>query len=597
MLSVSIVTISQYSRIEFLKILSKCIKNQDYQNIIEWIIVDTSHVGYNKTDEDLSLFVEEINNEKFIKIVYFKSIKETIGGWRNESSLLVSGDIVVCMDDDDYYPPQRVSHAVESLKDKNVLLAGCDKMYFYDIHYKKFYQFNGFGKTHSTNNCFAYWKEYLAKHKYDENTHNAEENSFTNNFTEPMIQLEPDKTILHFSHDTNTYNKKKIIHMNFVLTPDQKYITEKNITIEKFITDNLILNDYQKLFETLSQPHESNYDIVYYLGLSPIWSPLQQDLGGSEQAVKHLTQEWAKKGKKVAVYGNFSWMGNFEGVDYINYEKFKFWDKFKTLILWRYHACFPFLSFDLRADKILLDLHDNIPEHYPFILKNKDKITSWMLKSVFHKEVIEAITGEIIPNTVVIENGIRIEDFSKQTKDSRNPFRMCYCSCYTRGLYRILKNIWPLVYKLEPRAELHIYYGMDLVLNQKFKDEMRILLSQPGVMDHGRQPIEVINREKHMSTFHFYYTDCLAEIDCISIRESLVAGCIPIISNINLFKYRDGIHVKWLPNLSDFNQQIACGIVELLHNIVLQTRLRNEYYKSPTIISWEQCADQWLKYI
>jgi hypothetical protein len=133
----------------------------------------------------------------------------TIGGWRNDSSKLVHGDIIVCMDDDDYYPAARVTHAVEMLSDKKTLIAGCDKLFFYDIHFNRVYSFNDFGQNHSTNNCLAYYKEYLNNHKYDERLHNAEEGSFTNEYTEPMTQLLSSKIILQFSHDTNTFDKKK----------------------------------------------------------------------------------------------------------------------------------------------------------------------------------------------------------------------------------------------------------------------------------------------------------------------------------------------------------------------------------------------------
>ncbi|AGC01762.1 Glycosyltransferase_GTB_type super family protein [Acanthamoeba polyphaga moumouvirus] len=224
-------------------------------------------------------------------------------------------------------------------------------------------------------------------------------------------------------------------------------------------------------------------------------------------------------------------------------------------------------------------------------LKPKNKISFSMLKSDFHNEFIESLTGQKLPNPILIPNGIKINEFSQPIIESRNQFRICYCSCYTRGLKRILENIWPIIHKLEPRSEFHVYYGMDLIEDPEFKKEMTLLLSQPGVMDHGKQPIDIINREKHMSTFHLYYTDNLGEIDCISIRESLVAGCIPIISDVNIFKYRDGIHLKWLPNVPDFNKQIAYTIIEIMHNTNLQNELRNNLIKSPSIISWSDCAN------
>ncbi|AAV50467.1 putative glycosyltransferase [Acanthamoeba castellanii mimivirus] len=595
MIPVTILTISHFNRSDFLKILSKCVKKQDYPNIKEWVIIDTSFVGYYKTQQDLSSLIEEFRNDTDLPaIVYNKATTNNIGGWRNEGNSYVSGDIIVCMDDDDYYPPMRISHAVEKLKDKSSLIAGCDKMYFFDIHYNEFYLFNGFGQTHSTNNCMAYWREYINSHTYDETVTHAEETKFTNDFKEPMIQLETDKTVLQFSHNINTYDKKHIIHTNHVLPKEVKYITLLNKSVREFINNDEIYNDYETIFNKLRQPVKSEYDIVYYLGLCPQWSPLQKNLGGSEQAVIYLATEWAKQGKKVAVYGNLIHFGTIDGVEYIDFKKFQFWNQYDILILWRLYGFYPHINYNLKARKLLVDIHDNIPEPYELLMRYKNKITHWMVKSQYHKSYIEAITGQELSNGVIIPNGVRIKEFQKSVVETRNQFRMCYCSCYVRGLHRILSGIWPIIHQLEPRAELHVYYGMDLIVDENYKKELKQLLSQPGVMDHGKQPIEIINREKHMSNFHFYYSDYPGETDCITIKESLVAGCIPIISDFGVFKERHGVHLKWLPNTADFNQNIAHIVIELLHDTNIQEQLRKELVNSSTIISWEKIANEWI---
>ncbi len=595
MLAVSIVTVSQYSRIPFLRILAECIKKQDYCRIIEWVIIDAS-----KGDHDLEEIITEFKNLFKLTIIYQKSSGKFIGSHRNLGNTLVRGDIVVCCDDDDYYPTDRVTHAVDKLEDKKCLIAGCDKIILYDIFFKHMYQYNGITSNHSTNNCMAYWREYGINHRYDESVRNAEENSFTNDFKEPMVQLDPYKTVLQFSHDENTYNKRKIILTNLMVPPEKRYITKLEKTPEEFINDKKISDKYQKIFDEKTIPKECEYDIVYYCGaLSVAWSPLDKGLGGSEQAVKHLSSEWAKMGKKVVVYANLKVEGKYEGVDYYDCCKFRFWDKFKTLILWRLYGVIPFITFDLKTDKLLVDLHDNDIPVYQMLAQpdNNKKITKWLIKSEFQKNVIEASTNKKLSNLSIIPNGIRIDNFINPTEDKRNPFRFCYCSCYTRGLNRILKDIWPIIYEFEPKAELHVYYGMDMVTDQKFKDDMRMLLGQPGVMDHGRQPLEMVNREKHLSTFHFYYTDGMAETDCISVRESLVAKCIPIISNSNVFAERDGVKITWVPNLPGYNRTIACGIVELMNNEKGVEELREKFSKSTTIISWKQVAEKWIEFM
>ena len=64
---------------------------------------------------------------------------------------------------------------------------------------------------------------------------------------------------------------------------------------------------------------------------------------------------------------------------------------------------------------------------------------------------------------------------------------------------------------------------MNMVKDETFKEKMTQLLHQDGVTDHGRQPLDVIVKEKHTSSFHLYFSKTAAETDCISIRESACA--------------------------------------------------------------------------
>ena len=301
MYKVSIVTVSHFSRANFLKILFKCIKTQDYSDILEWIIIDASIAK--QSISNLENIVNDFKNNFLPKIIYHKSEKKYIGAWRNEYNKLANGDIILCMDDDDYYPPQRISHAIDVLSTRKNLIVGCDKIFMYDIHYDKVYQMKGFTPNHSTNNCMAYWKEYLINHTYDETVSHAEENSFTNNFSEPMGQLDPLKTVIQINHGTNTFNKKIIIYQNYFLPPEQKYLLEKNITFHDWVLDKNIYEDYHNIFKDLRTPVKTLYDIVYFTGgYSVQWSPLEKDLGGSEQAVKHLASEWVATSIHVSLY-------------------------------------------------------------------------------------------------------------------------------------------------------------------------------------------------------------------------------------------------------------------------------------------------------
>jgi hypothetical protein len=244
--SVSIVTISQYSRMGCLQILGELIKTQIYTNIIEWVIVEGSP---NKMDafvnEQHFLQLEKDAHFGF-PLVYVKYEEgQKLSDLRNAGNAVCKGDIIVCMDDDDYYPPTRVSHAVYKLTTSTALIAGCSKSYIYFYPTKQFYQFRSFGENHSTNNCMAYKRAYLQNHAHAPQMTYAEESSFTNNFSEPMVQLNPSKCIVVSGHSANTVDKRMLYQPKYnsmMLTE----ITEKDAILD-FIPLPVLIK-YEKMF-------------------------------------------------------------------------------------------------------------------------------------------------------------------------------------------------------------------------------------------------------------------------------------------------------------------------------------------------------------
>jgi glycosyltransferase involved in cell wall biosynthesis len=205
--TVSIITISQLNRFTCLLNLYELIKLQTYTNIIEWVIVEGSR---SKEDgEKNKENIQKLIDFSQIKIVYVEYTGLFLSDLRNLGNNTCSGKIIVCMDDDDYYPPERVSHAVERLKRSSCLIAGCSDIYIYEYFMNKLYKSKGFHRYHSTNNCMAFKREYLRNHQHEEGLKMAEESSFTNYFTEPMVQLDSQKCIILSSHNKNTVSKRK----------------------------------------------------------------------------------------------------------------------------------------------------------------------------------------------------------------------------------------------------------------------------------------------------------------------------------------------------------------------------------------------------
>jgi hypothetical protein len=107
----------------------------------------------------------------------------------------------------------------------------------------------------------------------------------------------------------------------------------------------------------------------------------------------------------------------------------------------------------------------------------------------------------------------------------------------------------------------------------------------------------MIVREKYMSSFQLYITNTVSEIDCISIRESLVAGCIPLISNFGVFGEREGIHFDCKENDEKSLNQLGMNILHLLKDHKKLDILRDVFRKSSTIISWADAGEEILKII
>ena len=60
-----------------------------------------------------------------------------------------------------------------------------------------------------------------------------------------------------------------------------------------------------------------------------------------------------------------------------------------------------------------------------------------------------------------------------------------YDASYDRGLEFIITGIFSVIKKIEPRAELHVYGGMDYIKDDNFKNKMIMLFSENGVTDVG----------------------------------------------------------------------------------------------------------------
>ncbi len=212
-----------FNRRPFIENMIKCYQNQIYpKNRMEWIIIDDG------TDPIQDILAKH----KIQNLKYFYSEKRmNLGEKRNFMHTKTKGSIIVYMDDDDYYPPDRVSHAVEKLTENpKALCAGSSEIYIYFKGLKRMVQFGPYGPNHATAGTFAFRKELLEQTKYEDNAAIAEERAFLKDYTIPFVQLDPMKTILVFSHEHNTFDKRELLK-----DPHPQFVKDSTKTVEDFI--------------------------------------------------------------------------------------------------------------------------------------------------------------------------------------------------------------------------------------------------------------------------------------------------------------------------------------------------------------------------
>ena len=240
-----------FNRRPFIPYIKKCFEHQTYpKEKMEWIVIDD---GFDPVGD---LFEDTPN----VKYFYFPE-HMTLGKKRNLMHSKCSGDIIIYMDDDDYYPPERVSHAVETLmSNPNALVAGSSEMHIYFDSIKSIMQFGPYGPNHATAATFAFKKETLLISSYDDNALLAEERHFLQNYNIPFVQLDTLKTILVFSHKHNSLNKDKMLE-----NPEVSMAKPSKYNIFHFMNNPELINFYIK---------NVNQILEYYDPGNPKYKPL-----------------------------------------------------------------------------------------------------------------------------------------------------------------------------------------------------------------------------------------------------------------------------------------------------------------------------------
>lgn len=217
-----------YNRRPFVSMMIACFQHQTYpMDQMEWLIADdgTDPIG------DL---VQHLPQVRYLR----SETKMTLGEKRNWLNKEARGEILVNMDDDDYYPPERVAHAVEVLQSNpQVLIAGSSKMYMYYADQLQIVECGPYWTNHATAATFAYRRALMWQTRYDGSSAITEEKYFLKNYRLPLVQLDSEKTILVLVHRHNTVDKYMLLENGLENHP---YMRATNRVLSEFVSSDAL---------------------------------------------------------------------------------------------------------------------------------------------------------------------------------------------------------------------------------------------------------------------------------------------------------------------------------------------------------------------
>jgi glycosyltransferase involved in cell wall biosynthesis len=240
-MNVSVVT-PTYHRRQFIPALITIYKLQTYsKELMEWIILDDGQDKVGDLFKDL-----DIPNIRYIPL----EDKLRIGAKRNRLNAEAKGDIIIAMDDDDYYPPERIQSVVTAFQQNpRIDLAGSSQMYLYYLDTQKVYTIGPYMPNHATNGTMAWRKRYAEKHHYNEFVTKGEETSFLDNYANPMIQLDPLQTILVICHTDNTVDKTKL-RQQAEQKPTKDNMRETKYKLQDIVKEPTLIDFYSIIDST-----------------------------------------------------------------------------------------------------------------------------------------------------------------------------------------------------------------------------------------------------------------------------------------------------------------------------------------------------------
>jgi len=323
--------------------------------------------------------------------------------------------------------------------------------------------------------------------------------------------------------------------------------------------------------------------------------PEETFLGGSEESMVYLTQELKKLGWNITVYSQPKRGKNYQGIKWRNYSLFKPQDFFNILIFWRR---VELVDLDCRAKSTYLWCQD-ILDRVNFTPQRLKKLNKIIVLSQAHRSNLAKV-----PNSKFLVSANGYLEHSPKTKPQNHPHWCLWTSSYDRGLEHILE-IWPEVIKQVPDAQLHIFYGWQLLdqfcagdpVQTAWKAKIVRLFNQPGVTHHGRAPqTEMENWYKKCGLFT--YPSHFFETSCISAIKAQAYGAVPITTTTGALNetVQYGIKIPGDIKNPKVLKKYQTVLIKALKDPEWQEEQRKKMIPwAKKRYSWTQIAKQWSK--
>lgn len=343
-----------------------------------------------------------------------------------------------------------------------------------------------------------------------------------------------------------------------------------------------------------------------------VWNPdtfKEGGHGGAETCIIKLAPMFAADGWRTVVFGTpGDYRGVHDGVEWWGAEEFLPGEKFNTFVSSR--STLPFDGTPLAKVKLLW-MHDvNIGPIDNSVLMRPDKVlglTNW------HANHLQKLYGLSDDKMAVMPNGIDVSLFNKDEWDKKNKFNFIYSSSPDRGLDTLL-SLWPLIKNLFPDANLHLFYGWDMINkvisiskargSAGFLEEFRNKClnqidslggEEGGIYQHGR--VNQAELAQHMAKCSIWtYPTEFMETFCITALEMQMAGVIPLTSNLAALQETVNPDVPKIigwPKNTSYQKEFLKMLAAMIAQEEWQEKIREDNREFASQFSWENVYGRW----